>query len=214
MKTEKTSLIGNYEIINRIGTGTTCKVKLAQKIGTNNFYAIKIFKKSNFEQKPDLQMRIKREIGLMRLLDHPHLLKLEEIVESSRHLYLVIEYAENDELFDYLIKKKALSEYEAISFFKEMIYAIEYLHMNGICHRDLKPENILLNHSNHIKIADFGFAKWMKNNIVGTSCGSPHYISPEIIKGIPYDGRLSDIWSLGVILYTLVAVCKNKVFFF
>ena len=99
----------------------------------------------------------------------------------------------------------------ALDFFRQLIYGLEYLHTHGICHRDLKPENILLDEYDHIKIADFGFARWMPSNIAETSCGSPHYAAPEVIRGIPYDGRKSDIWSCGVILFALCAVC---IFFF
>ncbi|KAH0794635.1 CAMK family protein kinase [Histomonas meleagridis] len=118
-----------------------------------------------------------------------------------------MEYAQNGELFNFLVRKKKLSVELAMDFFRQIVLAIEYLHWHGICHRDLKPENILLDSNNQIKVADFGFARWVKHNITETSCGSPHYAAPEVIKGTPYDGRKADIWSLGVILYALLAVC-------
>jgi serine/threonine protein kinase len=93
-----------------------------------------------------------------------------------------------------------------MNFFRQIIYGVEYLHVHAICHRDLKPENILLNETNDLKIGDFGFARWMKANIAATSCGSPHYAAPEVIRGTPYDGRAADIWSCGVILFALLAV--------
>jgi BR serine/threonine kinase len=141
----------------------------------------------------------------MKLLDHPHLLRLMECRESQHHIYMFIELGANGELFDYLVSKRMLPRAEALAFFREIIYGLEYLHQHGICHRDLKPENILLDATNHIKIADFGFARWMKSNIAETSCGSPHYAAPEVVRGFQYDGRKADIWSVGVILFALLA---------
>jgi len=209
---QKNQEIGDYVLIRTIGTGASGKVKLAEHKTKHTNYAIKIIKKTCFETKPDLQVKIRRETALMRLLDHPHLLKLAEICESPRHLYIVLEYAAHGELFDYLIARRALTVDEAMKFFRQIIYGLDYLHSHSICHRDLKPENILLDENDNIKIADFGFARWMKRNTVETSCGSPHYAAPEIVKGIPYDGRMADIWSCGVILYALLAVCINEGF--
>jgi BR serine/threonine kinase len=141
----------------------------------------------------------------MRLFDHPHLLKLIEVYESAHHLYIVLEHAEHGELFDLLISAKSLPLILAMKIFREIIYGLEFLHSIAICHRDLKPENILLNQFNDIKIGDFGFARWMRRNIAETSCGSPHYAAPEVVRGIPYDGRAADIWSCGVILFALLS---------
>ena len=150
----------------------------------------------------------------MRLVDHPHILKLVDFLESPRHLYIVLDYASKGELFDYLVEHRTLPEDVAMRFFRQIIYGVEYLHSLGICHRDLKPENILLDEDLNIKIADFGFARFVKTNIAETSCGSPHYAAPEVIRGQPYDGRAADIWSCGVILYALLAVCIYFYFLF
>lgn len=198
-------MIGKYRVIRPLGEGTTAKVKLAQDTETGTLVAIKIIKKSAFEVKPDLQRKIHREIALMRVLDHPHLIKLIEVLESPHHMYIVLEYAEHGELFDYLVSRGKLEPEVAIRMFRQIIYGIDYLHQHGICHRDLKPENILLDQSDHIKIADFGFARWMPMKIAETSCGSPHYAAPEVVRGLTYDGRKADIWSCGVILYALLA---------
>ena len=198
-------MIGKYKVIRRLGSGTTAKVELAQNTETGEYVAIKIIKKSAFDVKPDLQRKIRREIALMRLLDHPHLMKLIEVLESPHHMYIVLEYAEHGELFDYLVSRQRLSTEVAMKMFRQIIYGIDYLHQHAICHRDLKPENILLDHSDHIKIGDFGFARWMPEKIAETSCGSPHYAAPEVIRGLAYDGRKADIWSCGVILYALLA---------
>ncbi|OHT08413.1 CAMK family protein kinase [Tritrichomonas foetus] len=201
--------VGDYILGRTLGSGTTGKVKVAERKDTGEQVAIKIIKKSQFELKPDLQRKIRREIALMRLMDHPNLLQLKEVCESNRHLYIVLEFAAHGELFDYLVARRRLSEEVALNFFRQIIYGLEYLHVHAICHRDLKPENILLDEFDNIKIADFGFARWMRANIAETSCGSPHYAAPEVIKGIQYDGRCADVWSCGVILYALLAVCFN-----
>lgn len=166
--------------------------------------AIKIIKKDSFKDNPQLQPKIQREIALMRLFDHPHILKLLDILESPRHLYIGLEYASNGELFTYVVENKSISEQQAMKFFRQLIYGLEYLHSLGICHRDLKPENILLDDKYNIKIADFGFARFTKNSVAETSCGSPHYVAPEVIGGDVYDGRCADVWSCGVILYALL----------
>lgn len=202
---ESQTKIGKYNVIRTLGSGTTAKVKLAEDTTDGKLVAIKIIKKSAFEVKPDLQRKIRREVALMRLLDHPHLLKLIEVLESPHHMYIVLEYAEHGELFDYLVSRGRFSPEVAMKMFRQIIYGIDYLHQHMICHRDLKPENILLDKSDHIKIADFGFARWMPDKIAETSCGSPHYAAPEVIRGLAYDGRKADIWSCGVILYALLA---------
>lgn len=197
--------VGDYILGRTLGSGTTGKVKIAIHKHDGHQVAIKIVKKSQFEVKPDLQRKIRREVALMRLLDHPHLMKLYDVYESGRHLYMVLEFCAHGELFDYLVSKRRLEKQEAMGFFREIIYGLDYLHAHAICHRDLKPENILLDEFHHVKIADFGFARWMRTNVADTSCGSPHYAAPEVIKGLRYDGRAADIWSCGVILYALLA---------
>jgi BR serine/threonine kinase len=199
-------MIGDWVLGRTLGSGTTGKVKIAvHQSDPNQYAAVKIIKKSQFDVRPDLQRKIRREVALMKLLDHPHLLKLYGVCESQNHIYMVLELGANGELFDYLVQRRRLSLDVAIGFFREIIYGLDYLHNHGICHRDLKPENLLLDGQNHIKIADFGFARWMKSNIADTSCGSPHYAAPEVVKGLQYDGRIADVWSCGIILYALLA---------
>jgi BR serine/threonine kinase len=197
--------IGNYILGQTLGSGQTGKVKLAERVDDKEKVAIKIIKKSFFDSSAEVQRKIKREIALMRFLDHPHLIKLEEVCESTRHLYIVLEYASGGELFDFLVSRRSLSTERALRFFRQIVYGLDYLHSHGFCHRDLKPENILLNAANEIKIGDFGFARWMRANLAETSCGSPHYAAPEVIRGVRYDGRCADVWSSGVILYALLS---------
>lgn len=199
--------IGQYLIVGNLGSGTSAKVKLAENRITHEKVAIKILKKANLEKRPNVYAKLQREIALMSLFEHPHILKLYEVFESEQHLHIVLEYAENRELLDLLVQQHVLHEAEGIELFRQIIYALEYLHIHGICHRDLKPENILLDEHNNIKLADFGFARWMKTDVANTSCGSPHYAAPEVIRAQPYSGRAADIWSAGVILFAMLAVC-------
>jgi BR serine/threonine kinase len=199
-------LIGRYEILGNLGVGTSAKVKLARNMDTNLRFAIKVIKKANLEKEPSYFSKLQREIALMSLFDHPHILKIHEVFESPNHLHLVLEYAENGELLDLLVHERVLSEEEGLDLFRQMVYALEYLHQHGICHRDLKPENILLDANRTIKVADFGLARWMRHDLANSSCGTPTYTAPEVIEARPYSGKLADVWSLGVILYAMLAV--------
>lgn len=208
MSEEKAPEIGDYEIGRTLGLGSQAKVKLGKHKVTGEKVAIKIIKKKNFDSKPDQKIKLQREISLMRIFNHPHLLKLIDVYETETHIYLILEYAKHGELFDYIVARGCLSAECALNMFHQIVFGLDFLHTNNICHRDLKPENILLDRNDRVKIADFGFARWMKNSTTSTSCGSPHYAAPEVIKGdANYDGKIADIWSLGVIFYTLLCVC-------
>lgn len=119
--------------------------------------------------------------------------------------YLIMEYVPGGELFDYLVRRGRLPPSEALKYFQQIIYAVDYCHRFNICHRDLKPENLLLDKDKNIKVADFGMAAWQADErMLETSCGSPHYASPEIVAGKMYNGSASDIWSCGIILFALL----------
>ncbi|XP_054719841.1 serine/threonine kinase SAD-1-like [Uloborus diversus] len=141
----------------------------------------------------------------MKLIEHPHVLALYDVYENKKYLYLILEHVSGGELFDYLVKKGRLTPKEARKFFRQIISALDFCHSHCICHRDLKPENLLLDDKNNIRIADFGMASLqMEGAMLETSCGSPHYACPEVIRGEKYDGRRADVWSCGVILYALL----------
>ena len=197
--------IGNYVLSHTLGEGSYGKVKLAVNKETGEEVAIKIIPKSEFLQSPDLQEKVQREISLMKIVSHPGILKLIDVLESQRHLYIVMEYAEQGELFDYLVTNQFLEPNVAIEFFRQIVCTVDYLHSLGICHRDLKPENLLIDEFGRVKISDFGLSRFVdKNGLVDTPCGSPCYASPECVSGKPYDGRKSDIWSIGVISYAML----------
>ncbi|QLQ78158.1 hypothetical protein HG537_0A04050 [Torulaspora globosa] len=149
---------------------------------------------------------IEREIVIMKLISHSNVLGLYEVWENKAELYLVLEYVDGGELFDYLVSKGRLCEREAVHYFKQIVQGVSYCHSFNICHRDLKPENLLLDKKNKtIKIADFGMAALeISNKLLQTSCGSPHYASPEIVMGKSYHGGPSDVWSCGIILFALL----------
>uniref|UniRef100_A0A674DIH3 BR serine/threonine kinase 2 n=1 Tax=Salmo trutta TaxID=8032 RepID=A0A674DIH3_SALTR len=165
--------------------------------------AIKIVNREKLSE--SVLMKVEREIAILKLIEHPHVLKLHDVYENKKYLYLVLEHVSGGELFDYLVKKGRLTPKEARKFFRQIISALDFCHSHSICHRDLKPENLLLDEKNNIRVADFGMASLqVGDSLLETSCGSPHYACPEVIRGEKYDGRKADVWSCGVILFALL----------
>ncbi|KAK6201290.1 uncharacterized protein RJT21DRAFT_34266 [Scheffersomyces amazonensis] len=218
-KRKSQNKIGPWKLGRTLGRGSTGRVRLAKNVTTGKLAAVKIVPKSNFKRlenpkykhpdiasnKDRLPYGIEREIIIMKLISHPNIMGLYDVWENKNDLYLILEYIEGGELFDYLIKRGRLQEFEAINYFKQIINGIGYLHQFNICHRDLKPENLLLDFNKNIKIADFGMAALeVREKLLETSCGSPHYASPEIVAGKNYHGAPSDIWSCGIILFALL----------
>ncbi|VDP76508.1 unnamed protein product [Echinostoma caproni] len=196
--------VGKYKFIRTIGKGNFAKVKLASHVITGKEVAIKIIDKTQLS--PSSRQKLFREVHLMKLLDHPNIVKLFEIIENDRILYLVMEFASGGEVFDYLVTHGRMKEKEARSKFRQIVSAVQYCHQKRIIHRDLKAENLLLDSDLNIKLADFGFAnEFSPGTKLDTFCGSPPYAAPELFQGKKYDGPEVDVWSLGVILYTLVS---------
>ncbi|XP_048455678.1 MAP/microtubule affinity-regulating kinase 3a isoform X6 [Rhincodon typus] len=196
--------IGNYRLLKTIGKGNFAKVKLARHILTGREVAIKIIDKTQLN--PTSLQKLFREVRIMKCLNHPNIVKLFEVIETEKTLYLVIEYASGGEVFDYLVAHGRMKEKEARAKFRQIVSAVQYCHQKQIVHRDLKAENLLLDADMNIKIADFGFSnEFTVGSKLDTFCGSPPYAAPELFQGKKYDGPEVDVWSLGVILYTLVS---------
>ncbi|XP_051549426.1 serine/threonine-protein kinase MARK1-like isoform X3 [Myxocyprinus asiaticus] len=196
--------IGNYRLLKTIGKGNFAKVKLARHVLTGREVAVKIIDKTQLN--PTSLQKLFREVRIMKVLNHPNIVKLFEVIETEKTLYLIMEYASGGEVFDYLVAHGRMKEKEARAKFRQIVSAVQYCHQKRIVHRDLKAENLLLDADMNIKIADFGFSnEFTIGSKLDTFCGSPPYAAPELFQGKKYDGPEVDVWSLGVILYTLVS---------
>lgn len=214
---EDAQFVGPWIIGECVGKGASGHVKIAKHRKTGQLAAVKIlplqpFKTSRAslvsQAKSDKQrLGIDREIIMMKLMNHPNIMSIYDVYEGEKELYLILEYVEGGELFDFLVNRGKLPPLEALAYFKQIVYGLNYAHTFSIIHRDLKPENILIHSLNPplIKIADWGMAAFAPPSLqLETSCGSPHYASPEIVNGHKYRGTATDIWSCGVILYALL----------
>ncbi|XP_078728188.1 MAP/microtubule affinity-regulating kinase 3-like isoform X1 [Lampetra fluviatilis] len=200
----QTQRVGNYRLLKTIGKGNFAKVKLAKHTLTGQEVAVKIIDKTQLNTS-SLQ-KLFREVRIMKVLNHPNIVKLFEVIEMEKTLYLVMEYSSGGEVFDYLVAHGRMKEKEARAKFRQIVSAVQYCHQKHIVHRDLKAENLLLDADMNIKIADFGFSnEFTLGSKLDTFCGSPPYAAPELFQGKKYDGPEVDVWSLGVILYTLVS---------
>ena len=198
--------VGNYEFIKTLGEGNFAKVKLARHAPTGLEVAIKIIDKSQLDEKK--LSKLYREVRIMKLLRHPHIVRLYEVIETKSTLFLVMESASGGELYDYLVVHGRMKEKEARAKFRQILSAVYYCHQKRVIHRDLKAENLLLDANLDIKIADFGFSNLYDPDLkLDTFCGSPPYAAPELFQGRRYTGPEVDMWSLGVILYVLTTGC-------
>uniref|UniRef100_A0A2K5NJ09 BR serine/threonine kinase 2 n=1 Tax=Cercocebus atys TaxID=9531 RepID=A0A2K5NJ09_CERAT len=192
--------VGPYRLEKTLGKGQTGLVKLGVHCVTCQKVAIKIVNREKLSE--SVLMKVEREIAILKLIEHPHVLKLHDVYENKKYLYLVLEHVSGGELFDYLVKKGRLTPKEARKFFRQIISALDFCHSHSICHRDLKPENLLLDEKNNIRIADFGMASLqVGDSLLETSCGYPGHCC---LQGEKYDGRKADVWSCGVILFALL----------
>jgi BR serine/threonine kinase len=195
--------VGDYYILDRLGFGSQGTVKKGCHKKTKKLVAIKVIKKSRFSSQPTLEATIEREVALMRVLDHPHLLKLLDVINTKAKLYLVLELMERGELYDHVLESGALYLPGALRIFRQIVYGLEFLHSYGICHRDMKLENLLVDENYNVKISDFGLARWTKDGEC-TPAGTLNYMAPEVTLSKRYDGRAADVWSTGVILFAML----------
>ncbi|WOL10225.1 CBL-interacting protein kinase 1-like isoform X1 [Canna indica] len=202
-------VLRKYELGRTLGEGNFGKVKYARHVQTGEPFAVKILDRKRIESLK-IDDQIKREIGTLKLLNHPNVVRLHEVSASKTKIYMVLEYVNGGELFDKISQsaKGRLSEKEGRKLFQQLIDAVSYCHDKGVYHRDLKPENVLVDTQGNIKILDFGLSALPQHlgndGLLHTTCGSPNYIAPEVLSNRGYDGARSDIWSCGVILYVIL----------
>ncbi|KAI7753671.1 hypothetical protein M8C21_015813 [Ambrosia artemisiifolia] len=202
-------ICGKYEMGRLLGQGTFAKVYHARDLLTTESVAIKVIKTEQVK-KQGLMDQITREIAVMRLVRHPNVVQLKEVMATKTKIFLVMEYVKGGELFAKIAKGR-LKESQARKYFQQLISAVDYCHSRGVFHRDLKPENLLLDENGDLKVSDFGLSalpdQLRHDGMLHTQCGTPAYISPEILRKKGYDGSKADTWSCGVILYALLAGC-------
>ncbi|WOK99507.1 CBL-interacting protein kinase 23-like isoform X1 [Canna indica] len=204
----RTTRVGRYELGRTLGEGNFAKVKFAKNVETRESVAIKIFDKDKI-LRHKMVRQIKREISTMKLVRHPNVIEMYEVMASKTKIYIVLEFVDGGELFDKIARNGKLKEDEARKYFQQLINAVDYCHSRGVFHRDLKPENLLLDTNGVLKISDFGLSalsqQVREDGLLYTTCGTPNYVAPEVVKDKGYDGAKADIWSCGVILFVLMA---------
>ncbi|KAI1125789.1 hypothetical protein F5Y10DRAFT_224635 [Nemania abortiva] len=225
--------IGPWQLGKTLGKGSAARVRLARHQTTQDVVAVKILAKNmtqltaagsmaeldkwdrtrnEFNSQRQMPLSIEREVAVLKLIDHPHIVKLHDIWENRAEIYLVLEYMDGGDMFSYINAYGPLPEFEMVGYFRQILTALEYVHSFNICHRDLKPENILMKSNGIVKIADFGMAAIQQSpsHSLRTSCGSPHYAAPELTARARYQGEKVDVWSMGCLLYA--ALCRRLPF--
>ncbi|KAF2421236.1 Pkinase-domain-containing protein [Tothia fuscella] len=221
--------IGPWQLGQTIGKGGTARVREVRHAATGQTAVAKIVSKAVAESHraqsladlvkcaergdkslligKDIPLGLEREIVIMKLLDHKNIVRLYDIWENRTEIYLIMEYVQGGELFDYVAQSRYLEEHLAVFLFRQIVAALLYCHRLHIHHRDLKPENILLELSTMtVKLVDFGMAALQpRGGLLTTPCGSPHYAAPELLSRRPYDGAQADVWSCGVVLFVMLA---------
>lgn len=207
MEKKGTMLLHKYELGKLLGQGTFAKVYLARNLDTGQSVAVKIIDKEKV-LKVGLTDQIKREISVMRLVKHPNVVQLFEVMASKNKIYFAMEYVKGGELFNKIAKGR-LKQDAARKYFQQLIAAVDFCHSRGVYHRDLKPENLLLDEHGNLKVSDFGLSALLESKrqdgLLHTTCGTPAYVAPEVINKRGYDGEKADIWSCGVVLFVLLA---------
>nr|AGY49229.1 CBL-interacting protein kinase 6 [Physcomitrium patens] len=200
--------VGKYEVGRTIGEGTFAKVKFAQNTETGESVAMKVLDRQTV-LKHKMVEQIKREISIMKLVRHPNVVRLHEVLASRCKIYIILEFVTGGELFDKIVHQGRLNENDSRKYFQQLMDGVDYCHSKGVSHRDLKPENLLLDSLDNLKISDFGLSalpqQVREDGLLHTTCGTPNYVAPEVLNDKGYDGAVADIWSCGVILFVLMA---------
>ncbi|XP_074567720.1 CBL-interacting protein kinase 16-like [Curcuma longa] len=201
-------VLGRYEMGRILGRGTFAKVYHGRDLRNGESVAIKVIHKDQISRQAGMMEQIKREISVMRLVRHPNVVELREVMATRSRIFFVMEYVRGGELFARVLRGP-LPEEKARRCFRQLICAVEFCHSLGVSHRDLKPENLLLDNNGNLKVADFGLSALPEqrrhDGLLHTQCGTPTYVAPEVLRRHGYDGSKADVWSCGVILYVLLA---------
>lgn len=203
MKEVKPITFFGYILDKTIGSGAYAKVKEGRSIKDDCSVAVKIINREKAGEDV-IEKFTKREIEIMRSLEHPNVVSTHEVVMNEKFIFIVMDLAEVGDLLDFVIARQYLNEEMAQHFFYDLVAGMQYIHTNGYAHRDLKCENLLIDKNYNLKISDFGFSTQISHRRCDTYCGSLAYAAPEVIDGKPYIAVFSDIWSMGVVLYAMV----------
>jgi len=198
--------IGDYILGEEIGSGAFGKVLLGKHILTEEKVAIKVLDKMILNQTPEDYELVKKEISILKLVRHKYIVQLYEILQTSQHIFIIMEYCEGKEILDYILTKNHLSELESLKYFQQLINCLFYLHSQNIAHRDIKIDNMLLDSNKDLKLIDFGLStKYTDDDLLDQPCGTVVYAAPEVLEGKEYHGMLADVWSSGIVLYGMIA---------
>ncbi|KAG0474017.1 hypothetical protein HPP92_015333 [Vanilla planifolia] len=201
-------LFNKYKLGRLLGQGTFAKVYHARSVLSADPVAIKVIQQDQVRRDPSLPAQIQREISVMRLVRHPNIVEIKEVMATRSRIFVVMELVRGGELFS-LVARGRLPEDLARRYFRQLVSAVDFCHSRGVSHRDLKPENLLLDHHGDLKVSDFGLSalpdQTRQDGMLHTQCGTPAYVAPEVLLSKGYDGAKADLWSCGVILFVLLA---------
>jgi len=197
--------IGNYRLGKQIGSGSFGKVIIGVHILTEEKVAIKILDKLILNKTPEDYQLVKNELSILQIVKHKNIIRLYEILETTRYIFIIMEYCEDD-IMNYILSRKCLSEKESLKYFQQLINALYYLHSQNIAHRDIKIDNLLLDSNNDLKLIDFGLStKYKEGELLNQHCGTIVYAAPEVLDYKSYHGMLVDVWSCGIVLFGMLS---------
>ena len=202
----KLKQIGNYQLGQEIGSGAFGKVILGKHIPTDEKVAIKVLDKIILNETPEDYKLVKQELSILKIVKHKYIVRLYEIIETPRHIFIIMEYCDGGDMMNYILTRGRLTETESLKFFHQLINALYYLHSQNITHRDIKIDNLLLDSNFNLKLIDFGLStKYKEDELLNQPCGTIVYAAPEVLDYKDYHGMLADVWSCGIVLYGMLS---------